>query len=63
MVDGVRKVGTFSDGRGTSQHGHGSNMVVVECNKGQKVWVEGRGDLFDNISNYSTFTGILLHLN
>ena len=63
VVDGVWTVRPYADGREGSQHGHSSNMMVMECNKGQKVWVEGVGDLFDDASNYSTFTGILLHLN
>ena len=65
MVDDVRKVATYADGRG-SHHGHSTNMVVVECTQGQKVWIQIHDSirkLFDDAFNYGTFTGILLHTN
>ena len=65
MVDDVRKVATYADGR-SNVNDHSTNMVVVECTQGQKVWIQihdSARKLYDDVYKYGTFTGILLHTN
>ena len=62
MVNGVRTVTTHADSHGNAWD-QGTNMVVVNCDHGQKVWVRSDRDIMvhDNMKHYSTFSGMLLH--
>ena len=69
ILGGTQVVSAHSDGRNEGPegsytfYGHGSNIAVVECDQGQKVWVDCRQDarVFDNALWFTTFSGVLLH--
>ena len=64
VVDGNRMIWPWTDGRSGNQRGQGTAVLMVECQQGQKVWVECQSDtciIWDNQDNYCTFSGTLLH--
>ena len=63
MVNGVRVVTSYADGRSSGDYGHATNMVVTECLQGQKVWLRADRDIraHDTTNNYNTFSGLILH--
>ena len=66
MLDGTLTVATYADGSNDGLHdqfGHSTNFVIVECDEGQRVWVQCFSicELYDDLFRYATFSGILLH--
>ena len=63
MIDGIVMVTALTDGTSTAQYGHSTNIVIVECDQGQKVWAECNKDcvFYDNSFRYTTFSGMLIH--
>ena len=64
-VDGTHKVSTHADGQYGPTYDHSTNVLMTECNAGQRVWIqiishEEYSDLDDNGWNYGTFSGALL---
>ena len=67
MVNGEMKVTTYSDGREAPRWDHSTNVVLTECQAGHKVWIqvpsmEDNRYFHDTVSNYCTFSGVLLYI-
>ena len=64
ILDGTKKATVWSDGR-VNGYGQASNTVILECNAGNKVWVECAystsrvNDTPDHL--YNIFSGMLVH--
>ena len=58
-----QKAAAWSDGRGNA-FGNGNNIAIVECDGGQRVWVEcgyNTSQFYGDETNYyNTFTGMLV---
>ena len=63
-VNGEHRAAIYPDGRSMT-YGHSSNLIMVECHPGQKVWMECAMDgTMVNVNplwHYNTFSGMLLH--
>ena len=69
MLDEAPLIAVYADARHDELLYHSStstNIVVAECDEGQKVWAQcfvRDCTVFDSGSRYSSFSGMLLHAN
>ena len=62
MVNGTEILHAVAEAGGDFQEDQGANTAVVQCNKGDEVWVTGKGELpGESNTRTSSFSGFLLH--